>query len=168
MESKPFPKGIAGSNPAAGVFSFFFNMIYFLVMFSKVLNLFRSFFYFMTKTLLLGIHDEDLIFFYRMHAIQKGYSVILATSPDHLLADAKKELVELYLFDLNFVNPCAQDISFAKNAYSIISEKQKKGVNKESIKIMGISASPTVVDLATKEKIPATEKKQFDIAHFLS
>ena len=122
----------------------------------------------MTNTLLLGIHNKDLTFFYKMKAIQKGYSVILASSPEHFLANAKAVSASAYLFDLNFGKPGAQDISFARDAYSIISKKQMKDTTEQKIKVTGISALPIVVEMATQEKIPAKETDQFDITQFLS
>ncbi len=113
-------------------------------------------------SILIGLHDPDILEWTRISAEATGFSVYTASTLDEMKALMKAQQYRGYLMVLNLGHPGAEEISPAREMYALV----RKRVEQEEAVFMGVSGRDEVVEAALKEHIPA-EAKPFHMFPFL-
>lgn len=114
-------------------------------------------------SILLGLHDHSVLKSYRTVCKIKGYKVDEATTPEEMLAEAKKGKHVRYLMDLNFGSPADVSVDVARQVYGAVYPRVAEGV----AKFMGISGNLETITAAEEAGIPAEDKTTFSLINFL-
>ncbi|MDO8656780.1 MAG: hypothetical protein Q7K45_06085 [Nanoarchaeota archaeon] len=116
-------------------------------------------------SILLGLHDADLLESTQMNVRSQGLEVYAAST----LEDMKVLMIGLnftgYLMDLNLKycgNIEPRGVSSAKTIYTVVRERVKR---REAV-FLGVSGRNETVELALAEHIPA-EIKPFELERFI-
>lgn len=108
----------------------------------------------MTKTLLLGLHNESTSYLYRRGSESSGYAVIEETT----LAGVEKHLengsITAVVMDINLGEPGRMNIAPAQKIHRLVRDTD--------IRYMSLSGRADVVEAAQREDIPAAHKDDFD------
>lgn len=112
----------------------------------------------MTKTALVGFHDELMVRHAERAMRRAGFETTMAGTLDEMLALIQHTRYDLYLMDLNF-RAAAQDITPAEQVYDVL-RRQEQGH-----KFYGLSGYADVVARAKDAGIPAADKT--DLANIL-
>jgi len=116
-------------------------------------------------SILLGLHDADILEWSKISAETAGFSVYSTSCLKDMKVLMKGREYVGYLMDLNLrsdggIHPL--DITPAREVYALIRER----VERQEAVFLGVSGRDEVVEAALKEQIPA-EIKPFHIFPFL-
>lgn len=107
----------------------------------------------MTKTLLLGFHDEATSHLYKRGAPSE-YAIVQETT----LAGVETRLeggdITAIVMDLNLGEPASENIGPAQQIYRLVKDTD--------VRYMGLSGRKSTVDAALAAGIPANHKDDFD------
>ncbi len=105
----------------------------------------------MTKTALLGFHDELMVRHAERAMRRAGYEATLVGTLDEMLALIERKRYDLYLMDINF-RAAPKDITPAEQVYEIL-RRQERGPM-----FYGLSGYADVVSRAQEAGIPSADK----------
>lgn len=113
-------------------------------------------------SILIGLHDPDILEWSKISAAAAGFSVYSALTLEEMKALMGEKQYCGYLMDLNLGHRGAEDISPAIEVYALVRERVE---HREAV-FLGVSGRDAAVEAALEKNIPA-ESKPFHMFPFL-
>ncbi len=110
------------------------------------------------KRALLGLHEATQLDFFSIYCRKRGYDVECVSTPEEMVAGAKRQEHELYFMDINLGTGAKAQIEYGMKVHRLVQDRVAAG----KARFLCISGLDEALEAGERNGLPAVNRMNLD------